>query len=93
VLWFVSVSYKVPAKGDGVDYVRTEDEVCTSDLQSCFRTIEFSQVGPRFPRTSTTTYKPQDSTNRFPCTAQFGHLIEGLSFLQFTSAGGESDSS
>lgn len=22
-------SYKVPAKGDGVDYVRTEDEVCT----------------------------------------------------------------
>lgn len=27
---FVSFSYKVPAKGDGVDYVRTEDEVCTS---------------------------------------------------------------
>uniref|UniRef100_A0A8D2ZZH3 Ig-like domain-containing protein n=1 Tax=Scophthalmus maximus TaxID=52904 RepID=A0A8D2ZZH3_SCOMX len=26
-------NYKVPAKGDGVDYVRTEDEVCTLKLE------------------------------------------------------------
>lgn len=30
VLWFVFTSYKVPAKADGVDYVRTEDEVGTA---------------------------------------------------------------
>lgn len=29
----VFCSYKVPAKGDGVDYVRTEDEVCTWMLE------------------------------------------------------------
>lgn len=28
----VSLSYKVPAKGDGVDYVRTEDEVSASKM-------------------------------------------------------------
>lgn len=28
----LSPSYKVPAKGDGVDYVRTEDEVSTSKI-------------------------------------------------------------
>lgn len=27
IMCFVFFSYKVPAKGDGVDYVRTEDEV------------------------------------------------------------------
>lgn len=27
---FLCFSYKVPAKGDGVDYVRTEDEVSTN---------------------------------------------------------------
>lgn len=31
-MFFVSLSYKVPAKGDGVDYVRTEDEVCRRHL-------------------------------------------------------------
>lgn len=29
---FLSLSYKVPAKGDGVDYVRTEDEVSTNKI-------------------------------------------------------------
>lgn len=28
IMCSLSFSYKVPAKGDGVDYVRTEDEVC-----------------------------------------------------------------
>lgn len=30
IFCFVYFSYKVPAKGDGVDYVRTEDEVCSA---------------------------------------------------------------
>lgn len=29
---FLCFSYKVPAKGDGVDYVRTEDEVSTNKI-------------------------------------------------------------
>lgn len=44
---FVSFSYKVPAKGDGVDYVRTEDEVSSTYIsyKQCCHNIDHCYTG------------------------------------------------